>query len=741
MLLLSEDDYSPRKNQWLNLAIMLVLFLTVFISRLLTTLAYPIEVGIDGAYYTINVLSLLTEGLLFYDAPIFSFAVAAFFTILLGGNVIVAVKIASALFAGLLTVGLYYAGYTLTKGDWRAGLIAGLLGFFDVSMLEFSTSLVKNEAALAFLPFAIAFLYRYMALGYRPRDLLLFIATGILTVLSHLMTVAWLFATVIAVLGYEGIKAIRARNGFTVIRRLIGPIGVAGLCFISIYLLFDFFIPSGNTWYTSSSLWKAANYSSGVGSLETMVNIFGLPLSTLTETPWLIELSAQLSLGLILVLAFLGAFYLLSRNRIGDRMLIMLVITNFLIGFMLGGWYFRFNLMSFLAVYLIIGASLIPFIKKSTQGIQGLANYFGRRHINVRSIQTGILAITIITVVVLSAPNFYWTATQKVEPYVSYEELYRIDALKNQLPEDAMLYAPHGVNYFITSRTGYETLPDWGDSDWPVYCAKQMFYDIMVHGRSSYFITTTYPSAFSHHLIPCEYASITSVQSFDLIKNELNLTVITDYTILHMYAYIRKTDDHSQEIYTTFDQSSETTWNTTVSLENYADGMYEVFISPRQFTSGRVSQSRPWCGFYIYHFSQIIRPQVHVSDLIYQVWESGDYHAFTVNQSIATELNLLDLRIRQAPTPEIPTPFDPYIMAGMPFFFLPYEQFSLPTFVLILILCPLNAIYLMTLAPFMLNAFVRASLQLHRLLLMIGKGSRKLVNAQAFNLGPYKTLR
>jgi len=247
MLLLSEDDYSPRKNQWLNLAIMLILFLTVFISRLLTTLAYPIEVGIDGAYYTINVLSLLNEGLLFYDAPIFSFAIAAFFTILLGGNVILGVKIASAFFAGLLTVGLYYAGYTLTKGDWRAGLIAGILGFLDVSMLEFSTSLVKNEAALAFLPFAIAFLYRYMALGHRPRDLLAFIIMGIFTVLSHLMTVAWLFATVISILGYETIKAIRAREGFRVLRRLILPVGIAGLCFVSVYLFFDFLIPAGNT--------------------------------------------------------------------------------------------------------------------------------------------------------------------------------------------------------------------------------------------------------------------------------------------------------------------------------------------------------------------------------------------------------------------------------------------------------------------------------------------------------------
>jgi hypothetical protein len=741
MLLLSEDDYSPRKNKWLNLAIMLGLFLTVVISRLLTTLAYPIEVGIDGAYYTINVITLLTEGLLFYDAPIFSFAIAAFFTVILGGNVILGVKIASAFFAGVLTVGLYYVGYTLTKGDWRAGLIAGILGFFDVSMLEFSTSLVKNEAALAFLPFAIAFLYRYMALGHRPRDLLMFIAAGILTVLSHLMTVAWLFATVIAILGYETIKAIRAREGFTVLRRLIAPIGVAGLSFISVYLLFDILIPAGNTWYTSSSLWKAANYSSGIGSLETMVNIFGLPLSTLTETPWLIELSAQLSMGLIIALAFLGAFYLLGRNRIGDRMLIMLFLTNFLIGFMLGGWYFRFNLMSFLAVYLIIGVSLIPFIRKSTQSIQGLAHYFGRRKINVRSIQLGILTISIIAVVVLSAPNFYWTATEKVTPYVSYEELYRIDAIEEQFPEDAMLYAPHGVNYFITSRTGYETLPDWGDSNWPVYCAQKMFYDIKVRGRPSYFISTTYPSAFSHNLITCDYASIVSVQSFDLIKNELNLTVFTDTPTLHLYCYLRKTDDHSQEIYTTLEQSSPTVWNASVSLNGYANGMYEAFISPRRFTSNRVSRNRPWCGFYFYHYSGIPRQQVHVSELIDQVWESGDYHAFTVNESIATELNLLDLNIRQNPTPEIPTPFDPYMMAGMPFFFLPYEQFSLPTFVLILILCPLNSIYLMTLAPFLVNAFTRATLQLHRRLILFGRGSRKLVDAHAFNLGPCKTLR
>ncbi|MFX0168585.1 MAG: hypothetical protein ACFE89_04415 [Candidatus Hodarchaeota archaeon] len=738
---MSEDDYSPLKSRWLNLGIMLSLFLIVFITRLITTLAYPIEVGIDGAYYTINVLSLITEGLLFYDAPIFSFAVAAFFTLLFGGNVILAVKITSAVFAGLLTVGLFYAGYTLTGNDWRAGLIAGILGVLDVSMLEFSTSLVKNEAALAFLPFAVAFLYRYMASGHKTRDLLGFLITGILTVLSHLMTVAWLFATVIAILGYESIKALRARQGFTVLRRIVIPLGAIGLCFVSVYLFFDIVIPAGNTWYTSSSLWKAANYSSGMNSLEAMVNMFGLPLSTLTDTPMLIELSAQLSMGLILFLAFFGAIFLLARNRISDRILIILFLTNFLMGVMLGGWSFRFQLMCFLPAYLIIGASLIPFINKITNGLQGVANYFGRRRFNVRSFQLGVITILMIAVVVISLPNFYWTSTEKVEPYVSIEELYRIDSLEGQFSEDAMLYAPHGVNYFITSRTGYETLPDWGDSDWPVYCAQKMFYDIKVRGRESYFVITTYPSVFSHNLVESDYASVVSVRSFDLIKNELNLTIITDTPTLHLYSYIRKTDDHSQAIYRTLTQVSPSTWNTTITLNGYHDGMYEVFISPRKFTSGPVARNRPWAGFYIYHFSNLARPQVHVSDLLYRVWRSGDYQAFTVNQSIATECNLLDLRIHQNTTPDITTPIDPYMLAGMPFFFLPYEQFSLPTFVLILILCPLNAIYLMTLAPFLLNGTIRASLQLHRLLVLIGKGNRRMATGHGFDLGPYKTLR
>ena len=211
---MEEDEHRHHGGLHRSLWIILGLFLFVFISRLIITLAYPIELGIDGAYYTINVLSLLSGGFLYYDAPVFAFAVAAFFSILCGGNIIVGVKLTSAFFAALLSVGMFFAAYTLSQGDWRVGAIAGILTAFEVSLLQFSASLIKNEAALAFLPFAIAFLYRYLAYSHKPRDLAGFVFTGILTVLSHLMTVAWLFAAIIAFMGYEALKYFREHKMF-----------------------------------------------------------------------------------------------------------------------------------------------------------------------------------------------------------------------------------------------------------------------------------------------------------------------------------------------------------------------------------------------------------------------------------------------------------------------------------------------------------------------------------------------
>jgi hypothetical protein len=127
----------------IEVSITIILFILTLLTRLPVTLSFPIEVGIDGAYYTLNVYTLLNGGFLYYDAPIVVFAIAGFFS-LIAQDIIVGVKIASAFFEGVLVVGIFYAAWNYTEGDWRIGLIAGVLCWIDVSQFILSTSLVKN---------------------------------------------------------------------------------------------------------------------------------------------------------------------------------------------------------------------------------------------------------------------------------------------------------------------------------------------------------------------------------------------------------------------------------------------------------------------------------------------------------------------------------------------------------------------------------------------------------------------
>ena len=670
-----------------------MLFLLALITRFIATLAYPIEVGIDGAYYTINVTSLLTEGILYYDAPILSFAVAALFTLGLGGNVIVGVKLTSAFFASLLTVGMFYAGYTLSDGDPRVGLIVGLLTTFDVFLFHAATSLVKNEAALAFFPFAVAFLYRFISRGQKLGDFAGFLVMGIFTVLSHLMTVAWLFAAVIAFLGYESFKRLKEGQNFKQIGRLVTPIAFSGACFLGVYVLFDFLIPAGDTWYTSSSLLKAANYTTSFDTMQAVMNFFGLAQSSSPATILVFDWLYTLYVTLIVVLTALGAIFLLKRNRIGDRLVILLLITNMLIGFIMGSWLIRFLMMNFLPLYLILGLSLIPIMDKIASGLNYSFRRIGfRTRPNLRYILTILIIMGLVT---LAIPNFYYVASTKIHPHVTPEELQSIKSLEGRFPETSLLYAPQGINYFVTSRTGYEARPDWGYSSQPVYCARKMYYDLRINQRPSYFVLMTNNSPFFHNTLANQYARIEGLTNFDLVKNELQLTIVTEQSSNNLFCSLRHIDHDKVDLSYTLAESRDKTWTASLSLEGLADGLYIVYIAPNRISISNPNIQKCWLVFYIYCLSTLPEPHVPVDDLIYEAETAGTIHVMGVNLTTATRINLLQLNLYRTNQNNAQTYPELFMIGLTPFYFIPYKQFSASTFVLVLLLCPLNAIYLL----------------------------------------------
>lgn len=92
----------------IEISITTTLFILTLLTRLPVTLSFPIEVGIDGAYYSLNVYTLLNGGFLYYDGPIVAFAIAGLFS-LITQDIIVGVKIASAFFEAVLVIGTFFA--------------------------------------------------------------------------------------------------------------------------------------------------------------------------------------------------------------------------------------------------------------------------------------------------------------------------------------------------------------------------------------------------------------------------------------------------------------------------------------------------------------------------------------------------------------------------------------------------------------------------------------------------------
>jgi len=677
-----------------DMAIVLGLFVFTVVIRLATTLSYPIEVGLDGAYYTIDVTSLLESHYLYYDAPIVAFAVAAGFAVLCGGNVIVGVKVASAVFGGLLNVGMYFAARTFSGGDWRAGLVAGVLTTLDVSFFQMVTSLVKNEAALAFLPFALAFFYRY-ATHHRRFDLVGFAGTGILITLSHLVTAVWLFAALIAYAGLDFLWHLRQKQWRVGFRQVLLPLGLSGLGFLGVYLLLDFVIPSAPTWYTSTSLFKAAEYSTSVEALSSAFGFLAFVQPYSAQVPLVVTAFRFLYIGVVGIFTLLGLVACVARNKPPERAVLALVSCNVLIGLLLGTWLFRFQAMFFVPAYLLTSVGALVFIDRVSGWLAEAVKSRNRRWFSRRRIGFVLTLGLSLSLGALAVPNFSWTATTFIKPPVSTVDLEAIDAMQGLFPDQVMLYAPHGTNYFITSRTGYEAQPDWGDSNWPAYCAKKMFRDISQGDRPSYYVITPDNVGFFWAFNPLanQLARVVSLENFDFVDSTLNITVQATRSLFSVWCTLAHTTDSASQVTVMLTPSDGDYWRALIDMSQLPQGLFDLFIGPQQLPYSSPPPRESGINGFVYHFSSLPQPQIHLRELIRHVALPGAYRIYGVNITTARQVNLLNRAVEPpvvAEGPQLPA-FHMYLIA--PFIALSFGAGDISNFILLLAICPLTAMY------------------------------------------------
>ncbi len=668
-------------------------FLTLF-SRLSTTLLYPIEVGLDGAYYTINVFTLLNGGFLYYDAPIVSFAIAAAFS-LITHDIIIGVKIASALFEAILVVGVFFAAWSFTRGDWRAGFIAGVLCWIDVSQFQLVTSLVKNQAALAFLPFALVFFYRFKEKGRHLYDFVGFLIFGCLTTLSHLMTAAILFATLIVFTGSEFIKQLWAREWRVALQDIAFPLLMGGLVFVGVYVASDLLIPAADTWYTSSSLIKASGYTTSLLWGENIVSLVNFLFMGVNPLLGPISWDLWLHLG-IAILIVTSILILLVRNQAGDRAALALLFSTTLLGLGLASWAFRFNGMLFVPLHLILAMGLVVIVDK-------LVEFIRIRSVKLQTVRYGkqILALVFIFIVLggilwIAIPRYILTATH-IRPRASPQDLASIEAMQGMFPNDVKLYAAHGLEYFITSRTWYEAEPESGTANFPVYAAQRMYYNLNNNSRFSYYIVEP-GSQFLGSLQPIQndLLRVLSFGYFDLFKDTMEIIIQTTSPISDIRCILTSMSDPSASMDLWLTESPGNIWQGNLSLIFLPDGMHRCrivpFINPSPAPPDFANIIGDQDLLLLYHFEDIPTPHVQVPELLVLEGKPGWYQIYGVNTTMAEAIDLPNLDVMMPDFPGPPRPPDPYMLILTPLYYLPFYG-ELSNFVIILILSPLLGLY------------------------------------------------
>jgi hypothetical protein len=690
-----------RLNQlleWLSryrveVIVCLVLFFITMASRLISTMAYPIEVGLDGAYYTLNVFTLINCGFFYYDAPVVSFAIAGLFSLLVH-DIILGVKIASAFFEAVLVVGVFFAAWSFTEGDWRAGLIAGSLCCVDVSQFQLVTSLVKNQAALAFLPFAIVFFYRFLYKGRRWFDFTGFIIFGCLTTLSHLMTAGILFVALIVVTGYEFIQQLWHREWCFAFQKTALPLIVGGLIFLGVYLGFDLLIPAADTWYTSSSLIKASGYTTSLawGGVMSLADFFLMGFNPLFPP---ITWDLWLHIGIALLIG-IGIVLLFVRNKPSDRVALVLLFSTVLLGLGLPSWGFRFNGMLFVPMYIILAMGLVAMVNKL---VEVISNHFTKLQL-VRygkpSLALILLFIILGGMMWIAIPRFSITST-RITPRAFPQDLSSIDAMQGIFPNDVKLYALHGIEYFITSRTWYEAAPASESENFPVYAAQRMYYHLNNDSRPSYFVISPW-SRFLDSLQPIEndLIEVLSFGYFDLFNNSLTIRLRSTTAIHSVQCALTSMADPLASVQVMLTELPGNIWRANVSLSVIPEGMFRLRIvpfrdpqpAPPDFTN-IIGDREP---LLLYHFENLPRQHVRLAELLVLEATPGWYQVFGVNTTTALAIDLLNLDVQLPDFPGPPRPPDPYMLVSAPLYYLPFFG-ELSNFIIILVFCPLLALY------------------------------------------------
>lgn len=128
-----------------------------FIYQLFLILKFPYSYGVDGAYYDLNVISILDSGVMWSDDNPFAFYYLSFWALIFG-DVTIGIKVGLISLTSLIPIPVYFIVKKFTKNE-MASLFGALISTFNPLIFRLLGDFVKNAVGVLFL---LLFIYVFL---------------------------------------------------------------------------------------------------------------------------------------------------------------------------------------------------------------------------------------------------------------------------------------------------------------------------------------------------------------------------------------------------------------------------------------------------------------------------------------------------------------------------------------------------------------------------------------------------
>lgn len=251
------QNYAVEGKRVYKFYIYLFLPFLCFLLRFFPLISTPFPLPTpDSPYNALQIKFLCERGVLYFDAPILSFAFASLINLVVR-NPILSSKFAASIFASIACFSIIYFAKSVRRRIVD-GFFAGFTSLFSCFSLLMAEHLLKNLAAVAFMPLSLA-LYFYGLKAVNFRKIMLSALFGSLVVFSHTSTASVTGCILTSMTFYFLFRHVGRRKYRVAFKSFVYAVAAAFFLMFS-FLIADVITPYYSYEYTSISVEKVLGY-------------------------------------------------------------------------------------------------------------------------------------------------------------------------------------------------------------------------------------------------------------------------------------------------------------------------------------------------------------------------------------------------------------------------------------------------------------------------------------------------